>query len=236
MKNFSSFRFTQALPRVFFICFTFFFVIPLVSFGAETTFTPLANLPGMTPTTVGGGLGNYLNQLYKFLIVLGAIFGVIKIAIAGAKYSLSDIVTDKGKAIQDIQGVLLGLAILLIPFIVLNTIYSNLTSLDILKNASSIGSGAGGTTGGTGGTGGGGGGTGTGDPCAMDPDPATCRGLKEVIDTCTYDKVTTVESYPDTIDKTVTSFDSTICKAFCNSQEGSTFTDKVDHSECRYKN
>ena len=54
------------------------------------------------------------------------------------KYSLSDIVTDKASAKHDIQGVLLGLAILLIPFIVLNTINPNLTSLNILKSAQKL--------------------------------------------------------------------------------------------------
>ncbi len=97
------------------------------------TYEPLVALPGVEGT--GQGLGQYLNQLYMATVAIGAILAFLKIAFAGAKWSLSEVVTDKGEAKKDIQGALLGLAILLIPFIVLNTIYPNLTKLNILENA-----------------------------------------------------------------------------------------------------
>jgi hypothetical protein len=70
------------------------------------------------------------------LIVIGALIGVVKIVFAGVKYSLSDIITDKHDAKEDIMGVFLGLVLLLIPFIVLNTIYPDLTNLNILQPGS----------------------------------------------------------------------------------------------------
>ncbi len=83
----------------------------------------------------GGGLADYFNQLYMIAVAIGAILAFIKISIAGVKWSLSEIITDKSQAREDIKGALLGLAILLIPFIVLNTIYSGLTNLNILENS-----------------------------------------------------------------------------------------------------
>jgi hypothetical protein len=101
-----------------------------------TQYVPLVALPAIAGS--GQGLGAYFNQLYMATVAIGAILAFLKIAFAGAKYSMSGIVTDKESAKHDIQGALLGLAILLIPFIVLNTIYPNLTKLDILQNAGTM--------------------------------------------------------------------------------------------------
>ncbi len=106
-----------------------------VAYGAN--YTPLVGLPGANPTP-GQNLAQYFNKLYMLIVAIGAIIAFLKIAFAGAKWSLSEIVTDKSDAKKDIQGALLGLAILLIPFIVLNTIYSGLTNLNVLSNASQI--------------------------------------------------------------------------------------------------
>ncbi len=113
-----------------------YLILPVTLF-AGNEFVPLAGIPGITPTSTGG-LANYLNQLYKFLIIIGAIAAAIKITIAGAKYAFGDVITNKEEAKDDIMGVLKGLGILLIPFVVLNTIYSGLTNLNILGNAPTI--------------------------------------------------------------------------------------------------
>lgn len=134
MKKISRIPLTQ--NTMFFVLnlfLAFVFFLPVYIASAQATFVPLAGIPGVTPSS--GGLADYLNKLYIFLIVVGAILGAIKISIAGAKYALSDIITDKASAKKDIQGVLLGLAILLIPYVVLSTIYSGLTNLNILRLA-----------------------------------------------------------------------------------------------------
>ncbi len=107
------------------------------AFAVIPEYTPLVGLPGVTDQGAMS-LPNYLNVIYLTVIGIGALVGVIKIGMAGVKYSLSDVVTNKESARHDIMGVLLGLAILLIPFIVLNTIYPKLTSLDVLNRASGL--------------------------------------------------------------------------------------------------
>lgn len=106
-------------------------------YGAPAQYQPLVGIPGLS-TAQGSGLASYLNRLYIITIGIGAIIAFIKIAMAGVKWSMSDVVTDKGTAKEDIKGALLGLAILLIPFIVLNTIYPGLTNLNILKSVGKV--------------------------------------------------------------------------------------------------
>lgn len=100
-------------------------------------YTPLVNVPGLN-TSGATNLPDYINKVYILLISIGALFGVVKIAIAGVKYSMSDVVTDKSSARKDIYGVLMGLAILLLPYIVLYTINPELTKLNVLQNATKV--------------------------------------------------------------------------------------------------
>jgi hypothetical protein len=115
------------------------FVYFVVSFGfvhAEE-FVPLVGIPNV-PTSGKVGLPTYINGLYLLTIAVGSLIAVVKISIAGVEWSMSDVVTDISSAKNDIKGALFGLAILLLPFLVLNTIYPGLTSLDVLKSAPSV--------------------------------------------------------------------------------------------------
>lgn len=100
--------------------------------GAEPKYTPLVGLPGVT-NQEPKSLGEYMNALYLLTISVGGLIAVVQISIAGVEYSMSDIVTNKADAKKRIQGVLLGLAILLVPALVLKTINPDLLSLDVLK-------------------------------------------------------------------------------------------------------
>jgi hypothetical protein len=111
-------------------------ILPSHLLAAPTTYTPLVGIPGVQTTP--GNLPAFLNKLYLLTISIGAIFATIKIVMAGVKWSLSDIVTDKSSAKQDIKGALFGLAILLVPFIVLSQIYPNLTSMNFLQSVPSV--------------------------------------------------------------------------------------------------
>ncbi len=133
--TFSHRQFFQVIFSVLSLLVLACLFFPLVTLGAD--FVPLVKLPGVTQTQPGG-LANYLNKIYLFLIVVGSIIAAIRISIAGAEYAFTDIVTSKEDAKKHIYGVLIGLAILLIPFIVLSTIYPALTSLDILGNAGAL--------------------------------------------------------------------------------------------------
>lgn len=112
-----------------------FLCITSYAFGATPEFVPLTGLPGLRDLDKNTSIATYINAVYLTIIAIGALIGVVRLAIAGVKYSLDDIVTHKQDAKDDIKGVLLGLAILLIPFIVLNTIYPGLTNLDVLSSA-----------------------------------------------------------------------------------------------------
>lgn len=122
--------------------------------GTETTIVPVANNSGGSGTAAPGKFSpmvgipgisgsNYtlpqlINALYKLLIMLGAVIGVTKIAIAGVKYATTDIVSAKGDAKKDIQGVLTGLLILMAPYIILTIINENFTNLNVLNLSSAI--------------------------------------------------------------------------------------------------
>lgn len=102
--------------------------------AAQNKYIPLTGIPGVTPGSTN--LPGLLNALYILAISLGALFAVIKIAIAGVKYSTSgDNASARSSAKNDIYGALFGLAILLATYIVLNQINPSLTSLNILGNA-----------------------------------------------------------------------------------------------------
>ncbi len=79
------------------------------------------------PIDTQGDFNQYINLLYKMSISIAALLAVVKIVIAGAKYMLSDVVTNKSDAKKDIQGALLGLLLILGAVIILNTVNPALT-------------------------------------------------------------------------------------------------------------
>lgn len=113
------------------------FALPIISLAAPTQYVPLVNIPGIE-NTGSGNLPLYLNRIYTLVIAIGALIAVVKIMMAGVKYSLSGIVTDKATAKSDIKGALLGLALLLVPYIVLTQINSDLVSMNILQNIDKV--------------------------------------------------------------------------------------------------
>jgi len=94
-------------------------------------YQPLTGIPNVPES--GAGVVDYVNALYLLGIALGGMFAVIKLAFAGLKLATAqDNIGSRQSAKQDIQGALLGLAILLGATLVLQTIYPNLISLDVL--------------------------------------------------------------------------------------------------------
>ncbi len=125
-KNFLS------LSTLYVFLITLFFSILFSNIAFAAEFSPLVGIPGLDVNTAAT-IPQYVNAVYTTLIVIGSLVAVMRIAWAGVKYSLSGVVTDKESAKHDIQGVLMGLAILLLPFVVLNTINPNLVNLDVLR-------------------------------------------------------------------------------------------------------
>jgi hypothetical protein len=78
----------------------------------------------------GGGFSGYLNAVYLTAIGAAALLAVVKIIIAGIKYMLSDVVTNKESAKKDIKTALLGLVIIVAAVMILTFINPKLTNFD----------------------------------------------------------------------------------------------------------
>lgn len=91
--------------------------------------TTLVGIPGVSDPTVD--LNTYINILYALAISLAALLAVIKIIIAGLKWMLSDVVTNKQEAKSDIWGATLGLLLIISSVLVLNTINPQLTKTSL---------------------------------------------------------------------------------------------------------
>ncbi len=120
-----------------FLLSLFFILSTSFVYAADVTpeYKPLIGIPGLTDLNEDTTLPDYINQIYFLTIIVGAVLGVMRLAWAGVKYSLSDVVTEKSGAKHDMTGVLMGLAILLIPFVVLKEINPNLVNLDVFHEA-----------------------------------------------------------------------------------------------------
>jgi len=102
--------------------------------GGGGQFVPLVGIPYVEDINdQGAGLGGYANSLFYAAISIAAILAVLKIAFAGVKYMLTDIVTQKGQARKDITNALLGLLIVISTFLILDTINPSLTGLNVLS-------------------------------------------------------------------------------------------------------
>ncbi len=99
-------------------------------------FVTLSKIPGIEKNSTD--IKKYINWLYLLAISFGALLAVIKIALAGIKYMMSDVVTNKSEAKNDIWGALIGLGIILLTVLALEMVYPNLTNLNILGNYKSI--------------------------------------------------------------------------------------------------
>jgi hypothetical protein len=102
--------------------------LPVIA-AAQAQFTPLVGIPGLNPNA---SFNEYINALYALAISVAALIAVIKIIIAGVKYMLSDVVTSKGAAKEDIQSALFGLLIIAAAYLILNQINPNLTTSNLL--------------------------------------------------------------------------------------------------------
>ncbi len=109
--------------------------LPATSHAGD--FVNLVGVPGLDSNGLPN-LNAYINALYRLSISIAALLAVIKIVIAGAKYMLSDIVTHKEDAKKDIQGALIGLLIVIGAVIILNTINTDLTNLDLTIDTATI--------------------------------------------------------------------------------------------------
>lgn len=103
--------------------------LPSLSFAQVVGYTPLIGIPGITDN--GITFESYINALYALSISIAALLAVIKIIIAGMKWMLSDVVTSKGEAIEDIKGAVFGLIVVISAVLILTVINPQLTRTQI---------------------------------------------------------------------------------------------------------
>jgi len=111
------------MRTIFYSLVTLLAFVPIAVFAQEDDNKNLVNLPiGDTDS-----FNDYINAVYLMFISIAALIAVVKIIIAGVKYMFTDIVTQKGEALNDIKGALLGLLIILSAVVVLTIINPDLT-------------------------------------------------------------------------------------------------------------
>jgi hypothetical protein len=119
---------------------TFIIVLIPVLVSADTIpqYSPLVNIPigvdssGNTKQLAATtSFNDYINALYALSISLAALLAVIKIVIAGIKWMMTDVVTSKGEAKEDIKGALVGLLIVLGAVLILTVINPDLVEVEL---------------------------------------------------------------------------------------------------------
>jgi hypothetical protein len=102
--------------------------LPEIMFAQPITYNnPLVGLPGYDAGN-GVTLQTFVDAVYGLAITLAALLAVIKIVIAGVKWMLSDVITDKASAKKDIQGALFGLIIIISAVLIITIINPDIVS------------------------------------------------------------------------------------------------------------
>jgi len=105
-------------------------------------FVPLTLIPNLTEGVAANtaGLANFFNNLYKYLIGLAATIAVIEIIWGGLQISTQDSVSKQGEGRERITQAILGLILVLSPYLVFSIINPNILNLSLslpeLKTAS----------------------------------------------------------------------------------------------------
>lgn len=118
------------LSKTTLFCLSLLILLPTITFGATPQYTPLVGI-GINPNTDFEG---FINTLYYMSIGIAALLAVIKIVIAGVKYMLSEVVTNKSEAKKDIRTALVGLLIVMSAVLILNIINPQLTNIGFNPN------------------------------------------------------------------------------------------------------
>lgn len=97
--------------------------------AASCVFTPMANIPifygggsGAMELRNEGLVGEYLNKIFTFGIVLASGLAVVMIAIGGVKYSTTDAFSGKSEGKAMVTNAIVGLILALTSYLILSTI------------------------------------------------------------------------------------------------------------------
>lgn len=121
--------------RFFFIFATVFF-LPILVFAAEGDFNALAPIPGITTDDSGQtitSLPQYINNVFDFAILIGAILALFQLVRAGFMYMTTEALFEKKESRKLIADAIFGLIILLSITLILQTVNKNIINLDLLN-------------------------------------------------------------------------------------------------------
>ena len=90
--------------------------------------TRLTNIPFVAQNA---SIGELVFGLFLLAISLAAVFAVVKLVIAGIKYTVTDIASTKESAKSDIKGAILGLLLILSTILIVNLINPGIANTDI---------------------------------------------------------------------------------------------------------
>ena len=105
----------------------------VTSHAHAVSFTPMVPIPGISG---GSDFGTFIETAYIVAIIAAAFIAVGRLIIAGFKYVLSAVVTDKMSAKKDIEQALVGLLIVLCAVAVLRVINPKIGNLSVLESVS----------------------------------------------------------------------------------------------------
>lgn len=137
--------------------------------GCDLGYSPLEPIQGVTSGQNGQAISfpTLLGNIYKIAITIGALFSVLMLTVSGIRYMLSDVVTDKARAIKRIQACLYGLVLIAVSWLILNTINPQLVTFNLNPGSGTVTAPTGSNN-----TGGAGDNPINGAPCGNDPNNA----------------------------------------------------------------
>lgn len=106
--------------------------LPELSKAAEN-YTPLTGerSGGLTDTESFSG---FINELYRYVVVISSMLAVIMLALGGFQYMGSEAYSTKQQAKERIQNAIIGLLIVISAVIILETINPGITQLSLFGN------------------------------------------------------------------------------------------------------
>lgn len=105
------------------------FSVPFVTHAQG--FVALTSIPGIQEAGNAESISILLNNLYRICIGLAAVIAVLKIIQGGVTYMLGDSITEKKEAKHHITMAILGLVLVLSPYLVFSIIDPRILNLDV---------------------------------------------------------------------------------------------------------
>ena len=119
------------MKKIILLSFALLFV-GFIPYAFAEGFVPLVTIPGLTdvqPTS--GGLADFFNNLYKYLIGIAAILAVIMIIWGGLEISTQDSVSKNKDGKERIYNAIFGLVLVLSPVLVFSIINPSILNLSL---------------------------------------------------------------------------------------------------------